>query len=40
MSFAGVRKPEDRLGLIAYLMLETGYTPVSGDAPAGDAPQP
>jgi cytochrome c len=25
MSFAGVRKPEDRLGLIAYLMLETGY---------------
>ena len=27
MSFAGVRKPEDRLGLIAYLMVETGYTP-------------
>ena len=26
MSFAGVRKPEDRLGLIAYLMVETGYT--------------
>lgn len=40
MSFAGVRKPEDRLGLIAYLMLETGYTPASGDAPAEDAPQP
>ena len=27
MSFAGVRKPEDRLALIAYLMVETGYTP-------------
>ncbi|KCZ89485.1 c-type cytochrome [Hyphomonas johnsonii] len=27
MSFAGVRKPEDRLALIAYLMTETGYEP-------------
>tara|TARA_R110000787_G_scaffold14348_16_gene44390 strand:- start:1309 stop:1860 length:552 start_codon:yes stop_codon:yes gene_type:complete len=34
MSFAGVRKPDDRLGLIAYLMLETGYTPPAGDAPS------
>jgi cytochrome c2 len=25
MSFAGVRKPEDRTDLIAYIMLETGY---------------
>lgn len=25
MSFAGVRKPEDRLAVIAYIMLETGY---------------
>lgn len=35
MSFAGVRKPEDRLALIAYLMLETGYTaPATEDVPA------
>jgi cytochrome c len=35
MSFAGVRKPEDRLGLIAYLMLETGYTaPATEETPA------
>ncbi len=27
MSFSGVRKPEDRLAVIAYLMLETGYEP-------------
>jgi cytochrome c len=27
MSFSGVRKPEDRLAVIAYLMLETGYVP-------------
>ncbi len=26
MSFAGVRKPADREALIAYLMLQTGYT--------------
>lgn len=25
MSFAGVRKPEDRLAVIAYIMSETGY---------------
>lgn len=25
MSFAGVRKPEDRTAVIAYLMIETGY---------------
>jgi cytochrome c len=25
MSFSGVRKPEDRLAVIAYLMTETGY---------------
>ncbi len=26
MTFAGVRKPEDRTAVIAYLMTETGYT--------------
>ncbi|MCA8891076.1 MAG: cytochrome c family protein [Hyphomonas sp.] len=26
MTFAGVRKPEDRIAVIAYLMTETGYT--------------
>lgn len=26
MSFAGVRKPEDRTAVIAYIMAETGYT--------------
>jgi cytochrome c len=26
MSFAGVRKPEDRTAVIAYIMSETGYT--------------
>jgi cytochrome c len=26
MSFAGVRRPEDRLAVIAYLMIETGYS--------------
>lgn len=26
MSFAGVRKPEDRLAVIAYIMSETGYS--------------
>jgi len=34
MSFAGVRKPEDRLGLIAYLMVETGYVPPTDGAAA------
>ena len=27
MTFAGVRKPEDRHAVIAYLMTQTGYTP-------------
>ncbi len=27
MSFAGLRKPEDRQAVIAYLMVETGYQP-------------
>lgn len=27
MSFAGVRKESDRQAVIAYLMIETGYTP-------------
>ena len=27
MTFAGVRRPEDRTAVIAYLMTETGYTP-------------
>ncbi|MEL7128771.1 MAG: cytochrome c family protein [Pseudomonadota bacterium] len=26
MSFAGVRRPDDRAAVIAYLMVETGYT--------------
>ncbi|MEL7135464.1 MAG: cytochrome c family protein [Pseudomonadota bacterium] len=26
MSFAGVRKPEDRVAVIAYIMAETGYS--------------
>ncbi len=26
MSFAGVRKPQDRLAVIAYIMSETGYS--------------
>ena len=26
LSFAGVRKPEDRTAVIAYIMAETGYT--------------
>ena len=26
MSFAGVRKPQDRTAVIAYIMLETGYS--------------
>jgi len=35
MSFAGVRKPEDRLALIAYLLLETGYeAPETEETPA------
>lgn len=34
MSFAGVRKPEDRLGLIAYLMVETGYVPPATETAA------
>jgi cytochrome c len=35
MSFAGVRKPEDRIALIAYLMLETGYeAPATEESPA------
>ncbi|MFN7054195.1 c-type cytochrome [Hyphomonas sp.] len=31
MSFAGVRRPEDRLGVIAYLMVETDYTPAGAE---------
>ncbi|MGA1341896.1 MAG: c-type cytochrome [Hyphomonas sp.] len=34
MSFAGVRKPEDRLALIAYLMVETGYVSPAEEAAA------
>jgi len=33
MSFSGVRKPEDRLAVIAYLMVQTGYV-APEDAPA------
>jgi len=32
MSFSGVRKPADRTALIAYLMVQTGYT--APEAPA------
>lgn len=32
MSFSGVRKPEDRMAVIAYLMVQTGYT--APEAPA------
>ena len=31
MTFAGVRKPEDRLAVIAYIMAETGYTDAAGE---------
>jgi cytochrome c len=34
MTFAGVRKPEDRLAVIAYLMTETGYTSDAADEAA------
>ena len=33
MSFSGVRKPEDRIAVIAYLMTQTGYT-APAEAPA------
>lgn len=36
MSFSGVRREADRLGVIAYLMVETGYETEA--APAGEAP--
>ncbi|MEO0981161.1 MAG: cytochrome c family protein [Pseudomonadota bacterium] len=29
MSFAGVRRPDDRVAVIAYIMAETGWTPES-----------
>lgn len=29
MTFAGVRKPEDRIAVTAYLMSETGYAPAA-----------
>jgi cytochrome c2 len=32
MSFSGVSKPEDRLAVIAYLMVQSGYT--APEAPA------
>ena len=37
MSFAGVRREADRTAVIAYLMVETGYTPAA-EAPAEEAP--
>ena len=38
MSFAGVRRPEDRHAVIAYLMVQTGYgeTAQAGEADAED----
>ena len=32
MTFAGVRKPDDRIAVIAYLMSETGYEAEDGPA--------
>lgn len=32
MSFSGVRREADRLGVIAYLMVETGYEPEAAPA--------
>mgnify|MGYP000536308021 CR=1 FL=1 len=37
MTFAGVRKPEDRIAVVAYLMSEAGYTPEAAPA-AEEAP--
>lgn len=37
MSFAGVRKPDDRTAVTAYLMSVTGYE-APADAPAEEAP--
>ena len=34
MSFSGVRREADRLGVIAYLMVETGYQGEAAAAPA------
>lgn len=31
MTFSGVRKPEDRLAVMAYIMLETGYADARKD---------
>ena len=31
MTFAGVRRPEDRIAVIAYLMTETGYSAPEGE---------
>lgn len=33
MTFAGVRKPEDRTAVIAYLMVETGYSAEADSTP-------
>ncbi len=45
MSFSGVRREADRLGVIAYLMVETGYeaeaaAPVSEDAAPAEETAP
>ncbi|WP_370171677.1 MULTISPECIES: c-type cytochrome [Hyphomonas] len=37
MTFAGVRKPDDRIAVVAYLMSETGYVPEAAPA-AEEAP--
>lgn len=38
MSFTGVRKPEDRHAVIAYLMLESGYTNRDSDESVDTVP--
>lgn len=40
MSFAGVRRPEDRHAVIAYLMVESGYEPRAATSPAPAASEP
>ncbi|MDG2523557.1 cytochrome c family protein [Caulobacter segnis] len=39
MTFLGIKEPQDRIDLIAYLKVETGYKPAApAAAPAAEAP--
>ena len=40
MSFAGVRRPEDRHAVIAYLMVESGYEPEAETSPTPATSEP